>query len=337
MGYAVVPFLDPDAVERVKEIYWRLGPAPGDQKMAIHFDFQSQSIGYKERVAEELRPILEPRAAPLLDRFHLFSPSFIMKWPGERSGFAPHQDTTLVDEDHHRSITIWCPLVDAVGDGPADNGVIRFVPGSHEFVRWFRAHDPGSFAFHGAEQAIIDRFGVPVPLRAGEAVVFDHRTVHFSMPNASLDHRLVVAMGLRPQEAQLLHFRRDLEVSSPEREVFDVHEIDDEYFIRMNPFAVRLGVPYERVDRIEMPRPTISVAEFERLARAATPNAASSRPRFRDRVLRRRRRVNPDPFCFRCGSVDDLAELPDGSEHGNVQCLCRGCAGSVEMPGRRSA
>lgn len=320
LGYAVVPFLDADAIDEITSTYWRIGPAPGDPRMTIHFDFQSESIDYKERVATALRPLLEPRIDRILDRYHLFSPNFIMKWPGGRSGFAPHQDTSLVDEARYRSVTIWCPLTDTIGGEDGENGVLRFVPGSHEFVSWIRAHDPGAFAFDGLEQAIIDRYGVPVPVRAGEAIVFDHRAVHFSMPNGCSEPRLVIAMGLRPNEADLLHFRRSGDDS------FDVYEIDDDYYIRMNPFLLREGVPgYECVDQVRMTRPVVTADVFHDWCTGVMEPA---RRRWTDRILRRRSHVNADPFCFRCGSQEGLGDVMR-VEHGNMQLLCSNCTGKL--------
>ena len=312
LGYAVIPFLDDDAIADLEAVYWRLGPAPGDPRMTIHFDFQSDSPPYKERVADAVRPLLEPRIDRALDRYHLFSPNFIMKWPGARSGFAPHQDTSLVDESQHRSVTIWCPLTDTLGGDHGDNGVLRFVPGSHDFVEWIRAHDPGAFAFPGTEQDIIDRYGVEVPLRAGEAIVFDHRVVHFSMPNAHPEPRLVIAMGLRPEEADLLHYRRD-----GDDDEFDVYEIDDDYYINMNPFALREGVAgYERVDRVRMERPVVTPDDFDAMCR---------RVRYVDASHSSPTRVNADPFCFRCGTQENLVSEAPRVEHGNLQILCVSC------------
>jgi hypothetical protein len=324
LGYAVVPFLDAEAIEEITEVYWRLGPAPGDPQMTIHFDFQSESAEYKSQVVEALRPLLEPRIDTVLDRYHLFSPNYIMKWPGERSGFAPHQDTTLVDEGRHRSVTIWCPLTDTLGADGRDNGILRFVPGSHEFVRWIRAHDPGAFAFAGREQDIIDRYGVAVPVRAGEAIVFDHRIIHFSMPNGNPDPRLVIAMGLRPDEADLLHYRRHGD------DEFDVYVIDDDYYINMNPFSLREGLPgYEKIDRVRMDRPTVDADEFARMCASI---GGTPRRKWSDRWRRRPARVNADPFCFRCGTQEGLGDVVR-VEHGNMQYLCDDCSVAASVAG----
>lgn len=327
LGYAVIPFLDADGIAELTEAYWGLGPAPGDPRMTIHFDFQSESTEYKRSVADTVRPMLTPRIDAVLDRYHLFSPNFIMKWPGGRSGFAPHQDTSLVDERQHRSVTIWCPLTDTLGGAAGDNGVLRFVPGSHEFVSWIRAHDPGAFAFAGMEQEIIDRYGVEVPVRAGEAIVFDHRVVHFSLPNSHPEPRLVIAMGLRPAEADLLHYRR------ADDNAFDVYEIDDDYYINLNPFLLRDGVPgYQQVDRIHLERPTITPSEFDERYRALGSRPAADS--WARRLLRRRpTRVNADPFCFRCGTQDHLVNTVDRVEHGNLQLLCESCHAKLQLAG----
>jgi hypothetical protein len=315
-GYVVVPFLDTSLVDDVRAAWERVGPAPDDPRISIHFDFQSQHPEYKRAVRDELRPLLAPRADELLDRYHLFSPTFIMKWPGARSGFAPHQDASVVDESQHRSLSIWCPLTDTPGPDGRDNGVLRFVPGSHRFVSWVRAHDPKGFAFAGHEREIIERYSVPVPVRAGEAIVFDHRTVHFSMPNDGAAARLVVALGMRPKEAALLHYRCVGE------DRFDVHEVDDDYYVELSPQQVLDGVPYPKVGEVESRRPRLSAAEFAQLCRS---HGNRHRRSLRERFSRRPRRVNPDPFCFRCGSESDLVGTPSAFEDGNVVHICRAC------------
>jgi hypothetical protein len=317
-GFAVVPFLDADQIAQLTELYWRVGPAPDDPRTTMYFDFQSEDSGYKRKLVDELRPILEPAMDAVALDHHLFFPNYIMKWPGDRSGFAPHQDTTLVDESVSKSITIWCPLTDTVLEGGRDNGMLYVVPGSHAFVPWLRAHDPGAFLFPGTEQAIIDRLGVGISVRAGEAIVFDHRLVHFSMPNASTEPRLVIALGMRPNEAKLLHHRR------AEGDRFEVYEIDDDYFIDLNPFSVRDGVPgYERVAVVDFPRPEVTPEDFERFCASVEGSAATAEGRTITDAARPAQ-VNADPFCFRCGRTDGLEGF-EREEHGNVQYLCASC------------
>lgn len=316
-GFVVIPFLDPVQVEAATELYWTVGPPPDDPRLAIHFDFQSADARYKHEMAAQLRGFVEPLVKDILDDHHLVHPNFVMKWPGARSGFAPHQDITLVDEDRFRSLSIWCPLTDTdVVDG-RDNGVLYLVPGSHRFVPSLRAHDPGTFAFAGREQAIVERHGQGIAVRAGEAIVFDHRVVHFSMPNDSPEPRLVLALGLVPSEADLVHYRRTGE------DTFDRYLIDDDYFVDLDPFVLREGVPgYERHDTCTFRRPEVGAEAFDEMVAAVRPGPASAA----DRIVhdpQRGRRVNADPFCFRCGATEGVRADPD--EHGNPQHLCGTC------------
>jgi hypothetical protein len=320
-GFVVVPFLDADGIAELTALYWEDGPAPDDPRTSIFFDFQSEATAFKVDRVAKMRPRLEPLLEGLVDDHHCFFPDYIMKWPGDRSGFAAHQDTTLVDESRFTSLTIWCPLADTgVVDG-RDNGMLYVVPGSHRFAPWIRALEPGNFAFAGSEAAIVGEHGVGVAARAGEAIIFDHRLVHFSLPNQSDEARLVVALGLRPSEAQLLHFERQ-----PDDGTFDVYAIDDAYFAELNPFLLRQGIPgYEKIGTVTAVRPTLSPEDFAHRCAQVGPGPVSARHRYVTDAARPQR-VNADPFCFRCGSSEGLEDVEPG-EQGNVQYLCPTCVG----------
>lgn len=319
-GFVVVPFLDAEAVAELTALYWEDGPAPDDPRTTIFFDFQSESAEFKRDRVAKLRPLLEPRFADLLDDYHCFFPNYIMKWPGDRSGFAAHQDTSLVDEDHFKSLTIWVPLTDTGLIDGRDNGMLYVVPGSHRFAPWVRAHEPGDFAFHGSEQAIVDHHGVGVVAKAGEAVIFHHGLVHFSMPNESTEPRLVVAMGMQPADAQLTHYRRH-----PDDKAFDAYAIDDDYFTTLNPFLLRESAPgYEKIATVAATRPTLSPEEFAERCAQVGPGPLSARGRYVTDA-HRPDHINADPFCLRCGSNVGLEDVEHG-EHGNVQYLCSACA-----------
>jgi hypothetical protein len=319
-GFVVVPFLDEATVAELTARYWEDGPAPDDPRTTIFFDFQSESAEFKAARVSKLRPTLEPRADELLDDYHCFFPNYIMKWPGDRSGFAAHQDTSLVDEARFKSLTIWCPLTDTGVVNGRDNGMLYVVPGSHRFARWVRAHEPGDFAFSGCEQAIVDQHGVGVVAKAGEAIIFDHGLVHFSMPNQSTEPRLVVAMGMRPADAQLTHYRRHLDDRA-----FDAYAIDDAYFTTLNPFLLRAGAPpYEKIGTVTSTRPRLSPEEFAARCAQVGPGPVSAHGRYVTDAIRPEH-VNADPFCLRCGSTEGLEDVEHG-EHGNVQYLCSHCA-----------
>src|SRR4051812_30944470 len=159
---------------------------------------------------------------------------FITKWPGPNSGFGAHQDPTLVDERRFRGVTIWIPLGDTgVVDG-RDNGMLHVVAGSHRFTDGPRTRDVDDFAFAGLEDDIATRYGVGVPTRRGEAIVFDNRLIHYSMPNETDDPRVVVSLGMRPSEASCVALRRNADG------LVDLYEIDEDHYMSLVPAALYL-------------------------------------------------------------------------------------------------
>ena len=318
-GFAVVPFLPTETLHQIAEINRDLGPAPGDPGIALYFGFHSESAEYKRAVFDAILPFVRDRVAEQFDDYEIFFSMFITKWQGPRSGFGPHQDPSLVDEREHRGVTVWCPLTDTgFVDGGRDNGMLHVVPGSHEFATVLRVHDASDFVFEGHEADIINRHGVGVPTTLGQAIIFDHRLIHYSMPNETQTPRLVLAIGTRPREATCLHLRYD------DRGDTEIYPVDDDYFVDINPFELQFGVSgYDPVEKVRPVRPSLTRDEFARrcLEVGTAPDTAPGR---RESILGHAR-VNAEPFCFLCGSNEGL-EKGETRQHGSVQMLCSRCS-----------
>lgn len=334
-GFAVVPFFSERDVAWLVERYSSLGPAPDDPRLSIYFDYQSGSAAYKQEVVEAVRPLFEERGAEHLFDHHLFYPEFIMKWPGHRSGFAPHIDVTFVEERVYHTTSTWCPLVDVTGVDGCDNGMVWLVPGSHKFAWWPQAYLP-DFHYGGVERAVIEDWGVGIPLRAGEALIFDHRIVHFSLPNAASVPRLAIDGNWRPREAPMYHYRQVGD------DTFERYAIDDDFFWHTNPISLKQGPPAGAplVDTLTLPRPTVTE---ERLAAwcSAVPDALGFDVKrhaleWMDEDAGRgwysmkndNWRLRAVPYCASCRSEDDLE--PSGrAALGQVSYLCAACRGTA--------
>ncbi len=95
-----------------------------------------------------------------------------------------HQDEAYWRMPGHdaRCVTVWMPLQDAT----IENGCLWYVPGSHQ--GHIRPHRPigGDPKVQGLETLEVDpSLAVPVPLRAGGAVVHHIRSLHFAGTNAT--------------------------------------------------------------------------------------------------------------------------------------------------------
>lgn len=102
--------------------------------------------------------------------------SYVLKLVG--SGMSqPHIDWSLVDEEKSRSFNIWISLVDL----NSKNGAIEVLPGSH--------HLPATYRGPNIAERTIDlqdffwETMTELHLKAGEALIYDHKLIHGSKDN----------------------------------------------------------------------------------------------------------------------------------------------------------
>jgi hypothetical protein len=93
-----------------------------------------------------------------------------------------HQDEAYWSMPNHdnRGIAVWMPLQDAT----VENGCLWYIPGSHRGPILMHRPIGGDPRVHGLETLDADTArAVPVPLKAGDAVVHHIRCLHFAGPN----------------------------------------------------------------------------------------------------------------------------------------------------------
>jgi Phytanoyl-CoA dioxygenase (PhyH) len=312
-GFAVLPALDADLLGAVRDAYAALGPAPDDPQRAINWSFHSRSAEYKRSVKEELLPLVGPVLESMLVDHAVYLTTFITKWPGPDGGFAVHQDPSLLDERRFRGVTIWIPLEDTgIVDG-RDNGMLWIVPGSHRFSPALRLPDVDKFQFADHEAAVLERHGVGVPTTAGEALVFDNRVLHYSMPNETDEPRVVLSFGVRPSEAACVHLR------SVGGDLLDLYEVPDDFYIDVLPAEQHLWQsPDPPIAQLRAVEHRWSGEEFDDLCEAVSP---VSRPTVSVRTSTWR---DPGLFCALCGSTEGLDDhLREGRN--NAQLVCASC------------
>ncbi|GMU01391.1 hypothetical protein KH5H1_55110 [Corallococcus caeni] len=221
-GAVVVPLLDASEVQSLHEAYHAHLPSVG---MGFHATMFSRDVALRTRVDIAVRELLAPKVLPLLSRYRAVVGNFVMKEHGRRDSEVPvHQDWSFVEEPRLRSLNVWCPLVDTT---PA-NGRLHVFKGSHNFVRVLR----GPFfpnPYVTLAQEIRERFLTELPLRAGDAVIYDHGLVHASPHNVSGQARLAVNLALVPEEADLIHGYLDRSREDRRPEVF---RVDDAFYLR---------------------------------------------------------------------------------------------------------
>lgn len=256
-GFVVVDLLDggqtSELLKVVEEIY--VG-----ERRGFHSTLQSHDIPYRRNVFERIPPLLASAAADLLVDHEPFAASLTVKWPGEDSALVSHQDWTMVDESEHRSVTIWCPLVEV----PQAGGGLAVLPGSHRVLDHMRCSPTNPSDFVCEDTLVrIDELS-PLVVRPGQAVVFDNGVVHGSGPNMTDTWRPAVSVAYRPAGAQLLHYH----VPDPDVPSVDVYEVDPRFFTEMIIGQQPPGEPVRRVPFVGTPfRRDELVARSRRLAK----------------------------------------------------------------------
>lgn len=189
-GYVVIDLLDRDQVESLRAAWADIerdhAPVWDPTGMAATIRHPGLDWAAHARILEVVQ---EPVSRITEDRV-CFMSTFLVKRPD--SGVLPaHLDWRLVDEPTELTQGCWIALQDM----DDEVGALGVLPGSHLLVDFDRTPEsPG----HEWTLDLVDR-GAPTEvlrLRAGQAVVFDHRLAHFSERNTSALPRLAANLGL---------------------------------------------------------------------------------------------------------------------------------------------
>jgi Phytanoyl-CoA dioxygenase (PhyH) len=199
-GFVVTRVLAADEAAALRDEFGRLHGWSGE---GFHADLTVPDPAYRRTVGEALGEVLEPRVVPLFTDHQPFLYNYVCKFPGADSELYLHRDWMYVDERlGHRTHVVWTALEDIVGH----NGQLQVLRGSHRLDHSLRGTElNASWMQH--DSVIRERLE-SVPVRAGEAVIFDNALVHCSYPNLTDRPRVAAPVALRPASAPLVHFRR---------------------------------------------------------------------------------------------------------------------------------
>ena len=203
-GFVKLPLLEASDLEKLMDAYNQF-PAPDLETTfyTTHWSFDNQ---HRLDIDKAIRPVLHNRVLPYLQGYKACAGIFLVKRPGDDGEFHVHQDWTLVEETIYRGITVWVALCDT----DVENGCLHVVPGSHLYcnnIRGANIEPP----IHQIKPMIESEFCVPVPMKAGEAIFFDHRLLHYSPANQSAATRISVGLVVIPEETTFIHYHRENE------------------------------------------------------------------------------------------------------------------------------
>ena len=220
LGYVVVDLMSEDQVATMATAVDAIFV---EQRSGFYASNMSNDHDARRAADALVRPFLvEVVGDDLFVDHEAFTASLLVKWPDANSSFHTHQDWTMVDERRYRTVNVWCPLVDT----DEHNGALAVLPGSHRHLREIRC-SPMPPSFHrSAGWEVGHAAMVKVPVRAGQAIVFDHALLHASPPNCSERWRPAVAAAFKPRSARLLHWY----LPDPDGSELEVFEVGSSFF-----------------------------------------------------------------------------------------------------------
>jgi hypothetical protein len=259
-GYAVCPFLPEEAVAALRDIYLRehtIANAEG----GMFYTLYSQDLAYRARIDAAVGEVMQPFLEAFFHSYKVMLHGFIVKVPGPKSGFLIHQDTTGLDEFRYSSLSVWIPLWD-IGQ---EDGAMCLVRRTHRMGYPYRGI---SFAFPFDKiHSTVKRYLEPVYMKAGEAIIFDQRTFHASLPNRSDKNRVVAVAGLFPQDAEFLHAYQE----GPQAPI-EIYRQADDFILKYPRFmhdCRSRPITGEKVGEVDFQVPLWTAEEFEAKAEAA--------------------------------------------------------------------
>lgn len=151
-----------------------------------------------------IKEIALPKIQEYLHDTQVFTASFVIKEPNPTGVVPPHQDWSFVENEvDHCSVTCWIPLQDV----NMDNGCMGVIKGSNHFFESYRpSPSPQVETPLKKHMFTIFPFLELIEMKAGEALIFNNKTIHASPPNITNQTRLAVGLGFTQKEAEIRHY-----------------------------------------------------------------------------------------------------------------------------------
>jgi hypothetical protein len=217
-GYVVVDVLGADDVASLLGVNDRVDPlAPEASRSA----FAVRGPG-SDAVGDALAQAHDRTLAALLPGMQYLMGGLLSKHPGRDTAVAPHRDLPMVEAGVDRMVRVFLALMDM----DDTDGCLWVSPGSHRLpaTRQGFATRPSVPA-----PAVCWPHLQPVPLRAGQAILFDARLLHGSKANLGDRARVAATIALVPTDARLVYHAPSVDRDD---EVIE-YDVDVEFFHRL--------------------------------------------------------------------------------------------------------
>lgn len=224
-GYVIIDLLEN---EKIKSLINYFNAVKEEISLAENHYYSSGDHPQKDiskKIDLKIKEYILPELDKYIHSFEALMAAYIVKPGNENSNkyFDFHQDLTFVDENKYTSANLWIALQDT----NEENGTLKVVEHTHTFKNTIRSAPEFPCYYQGHEKKILS-CQKSINLKAGQAIIFNHRIVHGSPPNKSKDDRIAVISMLKPKSAHWIHYRYDKETNLVKK-----YRADYEFFLEM--------------------------------------------------------------------------------------------------------
>ena len=245
-GYVIVSLLDNKEVTLLENFFY----SNENEYQDIFTTYACNDSDYKKKVDSLLKEVIGEKLKTIItEEMTSFWGNFMMKIPGEKSNMPLHTDWKYVDEENYISLNVWTPLTDT----NLGNGAFHVVPKSHLICNYPRGMNLPRY-YEVNEDETKQHFGKALLLKKGEAVIYDHRLLHYSFSNKSDKNRIAATLIYVPIEAPLTIYHKDnLTQITHAFEIDNVSSLlDSDFFDEPKYFKSKTEVNMAKMDEIEV-------------------------------------------------------------------------------------
>jgi hypothetical protein len=253
-GFVKIDLLGPVQVKKLVDCYEKNKTEHQKIQTLHHTSTDTANIPLIIEEDSLIKEIFIPALDKIMIDYKALVGCFHIKEPGSGSATGIHQDPTFVDDERYVSANVWVALQDI----DSTNGNLFFVKGSNRVSNCLRV-TPTSPVYYRSFSDKLRDMAVEVPLKAGEAVIFNNATIHGATDNTKDQPRLAATLLVCSQEAQWQLYYNDVTQDTKPIERYD---LDFNTFIEMpksgRPSSVALR---EHIDYVF---PEISEQDFHK-------------------------------------------------------------------------
>lgn len=250
-GFLHVPnFLSEKEVAQMKKLYNKREKSFFDKGFHRTLDLKKESK--KRKICNEINQVVSANSEKYLNDYRYLLTSFMTK-EKKAPKFDIHQNWTFVDESKFTSLVIWIPLQDT----NEVNGTMHFIPKSDQLDKGVRGNNI-TWKYESIKADLLQEM-VRVDMKAGDAVIFDDATIHYTSPNLSKQRRISIAQVMIPKESDPIFYHQNAKGG------VEQYKIDDEFYLMfMNRYIPNFDFSdQELLQEFKLNQPQVELSEFK--------------------------------------------------------------------------